>query len=57
MVLFWVWLSHLWSGWRWALVIVKPATVVAWHRKGFPPLLNLEEPWPLRSTPHSQVNP
>src|SRR5258708_25095428 len=31
----WVWLSRLWSGWRSALVIVKPATVIAWHRKGF----------------------
>jgi putative transposase len=30
-----VWLSSLWSGWRSALVIVKPATVIAWHRKGF----------------------
>jgi putative transposase len=28
-------LSNLWSGWRSALVIVKPATVIAWHRKGF----------------------
>lgn len=32
---FWVWLSRLWSGWRNALVIVKPATVVGWHRKGW----------------------
>jgi len=32
---FWVWLSNLWSGWRSALIIVKPATVIAWHRKGF----------------------
>jgi putative transposase len=31
----WVWLSRLWSGWRSALVIVKPETVAAWHRKGF----------------------
>jgi putative transposase len=31
----WVWLSHLWSDWRSALVIVKPETVVAWHRAGF----------------------
>ena len=31
----WVWLSRLWSGWRSALVIVKPETVIAWHRKGF----------------------
>jgi hypothetical protein len=24
-----------WSGWRSALLIVKPETVIAWHRKGF----------------------
>ncbi len=33
--LLWVWLSRLWTGWRSALVIVKPETVIAWHRKGF----------------------
>jgi hypothetical protein len=33
--LFWVMLSRLWKGWRSALVIVKPATVVRWHPKGF----------------------
>jgi hypothetical protein len=33
--LLWVWLSRVWRGWRSALVIVKPDTVVAWHRKGF----------------------
>jgi hypothetical protein len=33
--LFWVLLSRLWSAWREALVIVKPETVIAWHRKGF----------------------
>jgi putative transposase len=31
----WVVLSRLWSAWRSSLVIVKPETVVAWHRKGF----------------------
>src|SRR5215467_14198594 len=31
----WVGLSHLWSQWRSALVIVKPETVIAWHRRGF----------------------
>ena len=31
----WVWLSQLWSGWRSALLIVKPETVIAWHRQGF----------------------
>src|SRR5487761_312260 len=33
--LLWVWLSRFWSGWRSALAIVKPATVIAWHRQGF----------------------
>jgi hypothetical protein len=33
--LLWVWLSRLWSGWRSALAIVKPETVIAWHRVGF----------------------
>ena len=33
--LLWVWLSRLWTGWRSALVIVKPETVIAWHRRGF----------------------
>src|SRR6267378_140458 len=31
----WVWLSRLWNDWRSALLIVKPETVVAWHRRGF----------------------
>ena len=30
--LFWVGLSQLWTGWRTSLVIVQPATVLAWHR-------------------------
>ena len=33
--LLWVWLSRLWAGWRTTLVIVRPATVLAWHRRGF----------------------
>lgn len=33
--LFWVLLSRIWHPWRKALVIVKPETVVRWHRKGF----------------------
>ena len=33
--LFWVATFRVWSGWRDALVIVKPDTVVRWHRKGF----------------------
>jgi len=31
----WVWLSRLWTGWRSALLIIKPETVIAWHRQGF----------------------
>jgi hypothetical protein len=31
----WVWLSRLWTGWRLNLLIVQPATVLAWHRQGF----------------------
>src|SRR6266852_3274991 len=31
----WVWLSRLWNGWRSALLIVKPETVIAWHLQGF----------------------
>jgi putative transposase len=32
---FWVWLSRVWTGWRRPLIIVQPATVLAWHRQGF----------------------
>ena len=32
---FWVFLLQIWSGWKDALVIVQPDTVVRWHRKGF----------------------
>src|SRR5262245_2870041 len=31
----WAWLSLAWTDWRTALVIVKPETVIAWHRQGF----------------------
>ena len=31
--LLWVWLSQTLRDWREALVIVKPETVIAWHRK------------------------
>jgi hypothetical protein len=31
----WVWLSRVWSGWRSAVLIVKPETVIGWHRQGF----------------------
>ncbi len=32
---FWVWLSQRWTGWRGALHIVRPETVIRWHRQGF----------------------
>jgi putative transposase len=33
--LLWVWLSRVWDDWRAAVVIVKPETVIAWHRRAF----------------------
>ena len=33
--LFWVMLRRLWYGWKCALVLVRPDTVVRWHRTGF----------------------
>jgi transposase InsO family protein len=31
----WAWLAQVWRDWRSALVIVKPETVIGWHRQGF----------------------
>ena len=31
----WAWLLQLWPDWRSALLIVKPETVIRWHRRGF----------------------
>jgi hypothetical protein len=31
----WAWLSQIWPGWRDALVIVQPRTVIAWRRRKF----------------------
>jgi transposase InsO family protein len=33
--LLWAWFSWTWSGWRASVIIVKPETVLAWHRRGF----------------------
>jgi len=33
--IFWVVLSRLWKGWRKSLQVVRPETVVGWHRQGF----------------------
>jgi transposase InsO family protein len=31
----WVWLSRIWSGWRESIRIVRPETVIGWHRRGW----------------------
>src|SRR5262249_738189 len=31
----WVVLSRVWQNWRAALAIIRPETVIAWHRQGF----------------------
>jgi hypothetical protein len=33
--LLWIWLSHFWPGWRRWLRILKPDTVLRWHRRAF----------------------
>jgi len=30
----WIVLARLWTNWRSALIIVKPETVLGWHRQG-----------------------
>ena len=49
--LFWAWLSRLWTGWRTALVLVQPETVVRWHRQGFRLF------WPWKSRPRRAGRP
>ena len=48
---FWVALRRLWPGWVNALIIVKPDTVVSWHRAGFRLF------WRLRSRPRRLGRP
>lgn len=43
---FWITLSRFWAGWASALTLVKPETVIGWHRKGF----RLYWKWRSRST-------
>ena len=33
--LLWVWLCAVWKDWQSSVFIVKAATVIGWHRKGF----------------------
>jgi putative transposase len=30
-----VWISKLWNNWKSALIIVKPETLIGWHKEGF----------------------
>ncbi len=48
---FWILLRRLWPEWNNVLVIVKPETVVAWHRAGF------RLTWRFRSRPRSLGKP
>ena len=41
---FWVALCSLWPDWHNALIIVKPQTVIGWHRKGFKLYCTCEQP-------------
>ena len=49
--LFWIVLRRLWTNWRTALVIVRPDTVVGWHRDW------LRRRWAQRSTPRANGRP
>ena len=31
----WIWLCRHWNRWRFALVLIQPATVLRWHREGY----------------------
>ena len=46
--LFWVLLSRIWAPWRKSRVIVKPDTVVHWHRKGVKPFWKFKSKGPGR---------
>jgi hypothetical protein len=54
---FWAWLSRFWPDWRSALLIVKPATVIAWHRQGFRWYWTWTiRRWPIGTSMHSKGN-
>ena len=53
----WAWLSQAWSGWRPALVLVKPDTVLTWHRRRVPPVLDVEESVPYGSSSRGSRGP
>ncbi|MFQ5671278.1 MAG: helix-turn-helix domain-containing protein [Acidobacteriota bacterium] len=33
--IFWLWLARCWGRWKDTLMVVKPETVIRWHRQGF----------------------
>src|SRR4029450_13007768 len=47
--IFWIVLSRLWKNWRSSLQVVRPETVVRWHRRGLQALLGMEESTPMGS--------
>ena len=49
--LFWMALRRIWTNWRTALVLVRPDTVVGWHRTW------LRRRWTRRSTPRPNGRP
>ena len=49
--LFWIALRRIWTNWRTALVLVRPETVVGWHRTW------LRRRWTRRSTPRANGRP
>ena len=53
----WVVLSRVLMGWRTALVIVKPETVIAWHRRGVPAVVDVEKPAPHRAADSAGRHP
>jgi hypothetical protein len=56
--IFWVWLRRLWpGGWSQHVSVVRPETVIGWHRKGWRLLLDLAVAQPPRSAPASTRGP
>ena len=49
--LFWVLLPRIWRDWAQVLVVVKPETVISWHRKGFKLFWRWKSRWRYRGRP------
>ena len=58
--IFWVWLSRCWRNWRSSVLIVKPDTVVRWHKPNrvlVPPLkVGVEGPDPITGSNAEALN-